>query len=520
MTDKTKKWLKFALRWTIAAAGITFVLWKIEFHDRVTVLHRADGRPVSVRVLGEPRDADATFRILLPLPTRDGGQLEERVVPRGDLWVEPDVGKSRLLTDPQTGQPTPNGPKYRILAALAGKLAPRAVGASEGRREAQRLLVEHPDTEALSAVGPEAVADKDARFVSSPLVDVGLIRLVRNARWKFLVAALALLPISFLLTSYRWKILLDALEIHIGATRTFVINMVGAFYNSFMPGSTGGDLVKAYYVAKHTDLRTRAVLSVLVDRVIGLVALIILGGTMAALQFHLRECARVAVASAVLLGVVAVGLLVFYHPTLHRLTGLDFILKRLPMQRQVHKAVEAMHMYGRRPKEPLKALLLSFPVHITTILSATLAGMAFDLPLGVLYYWVVVPVIALSGAIPISPQGAGVMEFTAIALTEPRGATPGQAVALAMSIRLGQIFWNLVAGLFVLRGGYHAPTQKEQHEFEEQVEHEQSSEFGVQSSGAESAGAPDNGEVTDGAVHAGGRSEGVQQALRTPHRSV
>jgi hypothetical protein len=142
------------------------------------------------------------------------------------------------------------------------------------------------------------------------------------------------------------------------------------------------------------------------------------------------------------------------------------------MQRQVHKAVEAMHIYGRHPKEPLKALLLSFPVHITTILSATLAGMAFDLPLGALYYWVVVPVIALSGAIPISPQGAGVMEFTAIALTEPRGATPGQAVALAMSIRMGQIFWNLVAGIFVLRGGYHAPTATEQHEFEAQVDQE------------------------------------------------
>jgi hypothetical protein len=64
------------------------------------------------------------------------------------------------------------------------------------------------------------------------------------------------------------------------------------------------------------------------------------------------------------------------------------------------------------------------------------------------------------------------MEFTAIALTEPRGATPGQAVALAMSIRLGQIFWNLVAGLFVLRGGYHAPTATEQDAFEAQVKHD------------------------------------------------
>jgi uncharacterized protein (TIRG00374 family) len=438
----------------------------------VTILHPADGRPISVRVLGEPTDADATFRILLPLPDRDGGHLEERQVARDELWVDPDVRKGRLLIDPHTSAPTKDGPKYRILAAHPGKLAPRAAGASQGRREADQLLIELPESEAVVRVGPESIADTDARFVSSPLVDIGLVRLAKTARWKYLLAALALLPISFLVTSYRWNILLDALEIRIGIARTFVINMVGAFYNSFMPGSTGGDLVKAYYVARHTDLRTRAVLSVLVDRVIGLVALIILGGAMAALQFHVRECARVAVASAVLLGVVGLGLLVFYHPTLHRITGLDFILKRLPMQRQVDKAVEAMHIYGRRPKEPLKALLLSFPVHITTILSATLAGRAFDLPLGPLYYWVVVPVIALSGAIPISPQGAGVMEFTAIALTEPRGATPGQAVALAMSIRMGQIFWNLVAGLFVLRGGYHAPTQKEQHDFAEQVKHD------------------------------------------------
>ena len=53
----------------------------------------------------------------------------------------------------------------------------------------------------------------------------------------------------------------------------------------------------------------------------------------------------------------------------------------------------------------LGAMLLSFPVHVTTIFSAYLAGEAFGLPLHPMYYWVVVPVIALVGAIPISPQG-------------------------------------------------------------------------------------------------------------------
>jgi len=53
------------------------------------------------------------------------------------------------------------------------------------------------------------------------------------------------------------------------------------------------------------------------------------------------------------------------------------------------------------------------------------------------------------------------MEPLAVELTRRQGVTVSQAFALVMAIRFAQIFWNLVASLFVLRGGYHAPTEKE-----------------------------------------------------------
>ena len=175
-----------------------------------------------------------------------------------------------------------------------------------------------------------------------------------------------------------------------------------------------------------------------------------------------EKCLQVAIGSLVILILTAAALLVFYVPVLRRLSGFDFIVRRLPMQKQVAKAIETMEMYRRRPGTVLMALLVTFPVHMTTIASATFAGMAFDLPLKGWYYWVVVPVVVLAGSIPISPQGAGVMEFFAILLTRPQGATVSQAFALTMSIRLVQILWNLTGGIFVIRGGYHAPTEKEQ----------------------------------------------------------
>jgi len=175
----------------------------------------------------------------------------------------------------------------------------------------------------------------------------------------------------------------------------------------------------------------------------------------------------VAIGALVIIVGVVVGLVVFYTPLLRRITLLDFVLRKLPMQAQVQRAVETMEIYRRRPGLVLGTLILTFPVHMTVVFSAMCAGMAFGLPLTPGYYWVVVPVVVLAGSIPISPQGAGVMEFFAILLTRKQGCTVSQAFALTMSIRLVQILWNLAGGLFVFRGGYHAPTEKEQHELED-----------------------------------------------------
>src|SRR5205823_13620532 len=117
--------------------------------------------------------------------------------------------------------------------------------------------------------------------VPYPLVDQGIIPMVRDARHEYLLAAIAIFPVTFLICGLRWHLLLRAVDIRIGAARAFVINMVGAFWNTFLPGSTGGDAIKAFFAAKNAPgHRTRAVMSVIVDRAIGLMALIILGGTM------------------------------------------------------------------------------------------------------------------------------------------------------------------------------------------------------------------------------------------------
>lgn len=441
MSPRTKKTATFILRWGIAVAGVWYVLAKTSFEDRVLLVDATTNQPRAVRVLNDAKETDPQFEVYDRKATP-----QTHVVPRSEIWIKPDGSTF------QERAPDGTLKKVKLLAVLpseeSGKTLPAALIVNrDGKPE---------------RIDPSTVPGSEyAVSVPYPRVDIGLDRLVRGANPWFLLLALAVLPISYVITSRRWHMLLELLEIHISQWRTFVICMVGAFYSTFMPGSTGGDLVKAYYAAKHTTHRTRAVMSVLIDRILGLLALIILGGTMASLQFHVPECRRVAIGCWALIALTVIGSLVFYNPALHKAFRVDWILSRLPLQRQVHNGVEALHLYGARPWVPIWAVIMTFPVHVATIISAYFAGRAFGIQMNFFYYWVAVPVIVLVGAVPISPQGAGVMEFFATELTRRQGVPTSQAIALAMSIRFGAICWNLLAGMFVLRGGYHAPTQNE-----------------------------------------------------------
>jgi uncharacterized protein (TIRG00374 family) len=443
MTQKSKKWLTFTLRWGIAVVGIWWVLSQITWRDRVTTLN-PQMRPVSQRLANTP-----------PLDAPQFKLLDGRTVDRSELISLPDQ-KTVTLTDKST------------VELLGLDLSPDL-------KRVNRLLI----APAPGGGGPgqwitPALTTGYTLKVPHPLIEAGIGRMIHDAAsghkpW-LLVFAILIFPITYIVTSFRWHQLLRALDIHLTLARTFALNMVGAFYNTFMLGSTGGDVIKAYYASKQTGHRTRAVLSVFVDRFVGLIALVIMGGAMAAYQFFTsppgdpaaHACGKIALISALIVFGTAAGLAVFYNLTLRRLFGLAWFIKRFGKRKQVKSAVETMELYRKHAAMVVVSLIATFPVHITVVLSAMFAGWAFGLTISPLYYFVAVPVIVLVGSIPISPQGAGVMEYFAILLLSRQGGTVSQAFALTMSIRMVQILWNLTGGIFVFRGGYHQPTEAEQ----------------------------------------------------------
>ncbi|HLB75150.1 MAG TPA: lysylphosphatidylglycerol synthase transmembrane domain-containing protein, partial [Sedimentisphaerales bacterium] len=79
-----------------------------------------------------------------------------------------------------------------------------------------------------------------------------------------------------LVVGLRWWLLLRTQGVFIGFWAAVRLYFLGWFYNNVMPGSVGGDLIRVWYVTKHTEKKFEAGLSVFVDRAIGLLGTLII----------------------------------------------------------------------------------------------------------------------------------------------------------------------------------------------------------------------------------------------------
>ena len=110
--------------------------------------------------------------------------------------------------------------------------------------------------------------------LQSKMIDFHLVQsMLSNPRnlWLFL----SFQAFSVLCCAMRWFLLVRIQGISISFKKIVELTMIGNFFNTFMPGAVGGDIIKGWYVAGHEPQRkTIAVFTVLFDRVIGLAVIV------------------------------------------------------------------------------------------------------------------------------------------------------------------------------------------------------------------------------------------------------
>jgi hypothetical protein len=294
------------------------------------------------------------------------------------------------------------------------------------------------------------------------LVAAGLIVLVVNSRhmsgvkwkqlaanlqrWPCLLLALAMVGAVPFIGAARWNILLRCQGFELRFAKALHLNLVGTFFNCVGFGHVGGDVVKAYYVARaqQRGRRARAVYTVLFDRAIGLFSLFVLGA--AVMTSNIVEVwseQPLRITSNVMTGAVIVACVWFYF------LKPEFDVEGAAGEGLLRSLLHAVRIHRTKYRALAAAILLSIAAHAAVIGALFFLGHFLGMREISLYRFVFYAIAGLTVSMfgPLMGVGFGQIAFAHLLEREWPGSGYRLGAFLATLYQLTVLSCNLLLGL-------------------------------------------------------------------------
>jgi glycosyltransferase 2 family protein len=293
---------------------------------------------------------------------------------------------------------------------------------------------------------------------------------------KFLVVAFVMYGCGFFLAAVRWYLLLQYIQVFLPLVVVVRLALIGQFFNLFVPGGVGGDLIKAIYLKKEAgDRYPEALLTVLLDRLAGLFGLLLLGLLAVAMNpsviFHSSREMRAILAVVVLAGSAGLfgAMLFFLWPYLGGLgKRMQGVRDRLPSKIDgiLERVLTALSLLRKGPLMVVKLLVLAMLGHCFPTVAAWLIGMGVGGASQVDFqeYLLATQLSNLVGAVPLTPGGLGGRDLALSFLLKLAGATESSSGAIPLVITGLIVCWSAIGGLALVWEKKHLPETPEQKE--------------------------------------------------------
>ncbi|MCM8794675.1 MAG: flippase-like domain-containing protein [Candidatus Omnitrophica bacterium] len=276
------------------------------------------------------------------------------------------------------------------------------------------------------------------------------LQTIKGADWRWLVLAAGLFAVSQGGCILRWKLLAPP---HPRLTIPFLADsfLVGAFFSAFLPTQVGGDVMRSYDLIKVTGQWKEPIASVLMDRLIGMLGLLIMAAA-AWLAFPPAREDRVINSGFFgfcLLVVVAYGVLA----SRRALKGILSPFGKIGLgQLQSHATQfqETLLSYLHRPRIVAVCVLISVAIQILGILMTVAVTKALGFTIPVLFLFLIVPIVIMVAQIPVSLNGWGLREGTTVLLLQRIGINPAMGLSLALVGAVIQLLSGFIGGFLFL----------------------------------------------------------------------
>ena len=278
---------------------------------------------------------------------------------------------------------------------------------------------------------------------------------IRQANPQWLLVALAAYGGVVLVSIVRWHLLLEVAGAAVGWVRTAQLAVAGLFFNSVLPGVMGGDVMRAFWAARDApQARPAAVVSILLERVLGLAATVLLGAALILPRWKELNQHPVTHAGA-LAFVTMAGLLLFIltvlaTPYSSRLLATDH---SSGWRKAAAEGAKACHVCLTHPVGAGAGLLLSLMSQTLLVSLFFAVAEAMRLPADFWQLASVLPMVAMVTVLPISWNGLGLREAAFATFLGVFGVPAAQSVAISLTAFAVILAWNLFGGVVYLVSG-------------------------------------------------------------------
>jgi len=298
----------------------------------------------------------------------------------------------------------------------------------------------------------------------------GLRTAWRNSTKSYLLLAVLIhFPVVFP-QALRFQWLLGAQNITVGYWECVKLSFAGNFLNFATPfGSHAGDAFKAYFASLHTEHKTEAVTTVVLDRFIGLGSLLLVAAAITAFSPAQGRLAALRPYMFGMIGMGTVAAVAYLSPALRKRWVNFRWLSRLPMLHQLKRVDKTARTLVSRKGTLVAAILITIGLQALALAAYFVVAIAVALDAhagNVLEYYAYFYTGVVIQALPGPPQGLGTVELAYRYFFAAFGS-PSQIVCMAFAIRMVALVCALPGLLVTLTGSYrpqaapsYEPTEK------------------------------------------------------------
>jgi glycosyltransferase 2 family protein len=272
---------------------------------------------------------------------------------------------------------------------------------------------------------------------------------LRMADYRWVGAGVLAYIVVEIAAAVRWQILLRVQNIRLSMPRVSGLFLIGMFYNQFLPGGTGGDIIKSYLLFKETpEKKAGALLAVVFDRLIGLVALVCLTGALIILRFRwlsqTSETRQLLWVLLLVLGSSILGLLTSFVISGFNLFHL--LPHKFPGREKLIELSAAYHLYAKHWFATLMAFGVSLVAHLATFTTFLCVAYAFRAGVALIDFFAILPIERTITALPISFAGVGLREQILQVMLSNLCGVPVEVAKLIGTMSFLIIFFCCVPG--------------------------------------------------------------------------